>query len=206
MRDGQFQTRLVASSSAERPKKHETRTEKGTNQTIQYRRRRDRNHTRVQIPWTDHQRQRRRPPVRDNLKKARQRWARVSRVLIHDGATEKMMGKFYLAVVQSALLYGSKTWVLSKRMKGMLEGFHNRCARQMRRQFIRPDPENEGEWIAPPVAATLVAGGLLPLMTYIAKRKAQILVFAVDQSVPHLWQAIPTSLSGGNRLFSLKTL
>jgi hypothetical protein len=60
------------------------------------------------------------PAVRDNLKKARQRWARVSRVLIHDGATEKMMGKFYLAVVQSALLYGSVTWVLSKRMKVLL--------------------------------------------------------------------------------------
>jgi hypothetical protein len=30
-----------------------------------------------------------------------------------------------------------------------------------------PRPENEGEWITPPVAATLAAAGLLLLMTYV---------------------------------------
>jgi hypothetical protein len=123
------------------------------------------------------------PAVRDNLKKARARWARVSRVLTRKSATAKMMGKFYLSVVQSVLLYGAETWVLSKRMEGMLEGFHNRCARQMTRQFIHPDPENEGEWITPPVAATLAAAGLLPLMTYVKKRKAVILRFAETRAI-----------------------
>jgi hypothetical protein len=81
------------------------------------------------------------------------------------------------------LLYGSETWVLSQRMRGMLEGFHNRCARQMTRQFIRPDPESEGEWITPPVAASLAAADLLPLMTYVEKRKAKILVFAERRAI-----------------------
>jgi hypothetical protein len=108
------------------------------------------------------------PAARENMKKARKRWARVSRLLVREGATAKMMGKTYLAVVQSVLLYGSETRVLSERMRGMPEGFHNRCARQMTRQFIHPDP----------VAATLTAAGLQPLMTYIEKRKARILVFA----------------------------
>jgi hypothetical protein len=93
------------------------------------------------------------------------------------------MGKIYLAIVQSVLLYGSETWVLSERMRRMLEGFHNRCARQMTRQFIHPDPEHEGEWITPPVAATLTAAGLQPLMTYIEKRKARILVFAERRAI-----------------------
>jgi hypothetical protein len=31
---------------------------------------------------------------------------------------------FYKAVVQSVLLYGSKTWVLSKTVMARLEGFH----------------------------------------------------------------------------------
>jgi hypothetical protein len=53
------------------------------------------------------------------------------------------MGKFYTAVVQSVLLYGSETWVLSEKMRRMLEGFHNRCARQMMKRFIHPDLENE---------------------------------------------------------------
>jgi hypothetical protein len=47
------------------------------------------------------------PAVRDNLR-TRARWARVSRVLTREGATAKMMGKFYLAVVQSVLLYEPK--------------------------------------------------------------------------------------------------
>jgi hypothetical protein len=74
------------------------------------------------------------PAVRENMKKARKRWARVSRLLVREGATAKMMGKIYLAIVQSVVLYGSETWVLSERMRRMLEGFHNRCARQMTRK------------------------------------------------------------------------
>jgi hypothetical protein len=123
------------------------------------------------------------PAVRENMKKTRKRWARVSRLLVREGATAKMMGKIYLAVVQSVLLYGSETWVLSERMRGILEGFHNRCARQMTRQFIHPDLENEGEWITPPVATTLAAAGLLPLMTYVNRRKAKILVFAENRAI-----------------------
>jgi hypothetical protein len=58
------------------------------------------------------------PAVRENMKKARKRWARVSRVLTRNGASPKMMGKFYTAVlVRSVLLYGSETWVLSEKMK-----------------------------------------------------------------------------------------
>jgi hypothetical protein len=45
------------------------------------------------------------PAVRENMKKTRKRWARVSRLLVREGATAKMMGKIYLAVVQSVLLY-----------------------------------------------------------------------------------------------------
>jgi hypothetical protein len=36
------------------------------------------------------------PAVRENIKKARKRWSRVSRLLVREGATAKMMGKVYL--------------------------------------------------------------------------------------------------------------
>jgi hypothetical protein len=74
------------------------------------------------------------PAARENMKKARNRWARVSRLLVCEGATAETMGKIYLTVVQPLplLLYGSETWVLSERMRRMLEGFHNRCARHRR--------------------------------------------------------------------------
>jgi hypothetical protein len=47
------------------------------------------------------------PDVVKNLAKARKRWATISRVLIHDGATPRISAMFYNAVVQSVLLYGS---------------------------------------------------------------------------------------------------
>jgi len=140
------------------------------------------------------------PAVRENMKKARKRWARVSRVLTRNGASPKMMGKFYTAVVQSVLLYGSETWVLSEKMRRMLEGFHNRCARQMTKRFIHPDLENDGEWIAPPVAATLEAAGLQPLMAYIDKRKASILVFAQGRAIYRKCHRSTPIVSNANQL------
>jgi hypothetical protein len=56
------------------------------------------------------------PDIVKNLAKARRRWATISRVLIRDGATPRISSMFYKAVVQSVLLYGSETWVLSPKI------------------------------------------------------------------------------------------
>ena len=40
-------------------------------------------------------------------------------------------GRFYVAVVQAVLLFGSKTWVMTPLFEKALEGFHHRSARQM---------------------------------------------------------------------------
>jgi hypothetical protein len=40
-------------------------------------------------------------------------------ILRSDGADSKTMAHFYLAVVQAKLLYGSKTWVLSRHRLGL---------------------------------------------------------------------------------------
>jgi hypothetical protein len=52
--------------------------------------------------------------VRQKIKKARGIWARVGQVLTKDNTWPKVSTKFYKAVVQSVLLYGSKTWNLQK--------------------------------------------------------------------------------------------
>lgn len=41
-----------------------------------------------------------------------------------EGAKSKVMGMFYKAVVQSVLLYGSETWVLTKANYDILNSFH----------------------------------------------------------------------------------
>jgi hypothetical protein len=62
--------------------------------------------------------------VRQQIKKARGIWARVGQVLTVDNTLPKVSTKFNKAVVQSALLYGSKTWNLTTTALAWLEGFH----------------------------------------------------------------------------------
>ena len=49
-----------------------------------------------------------------NLKKDRSTWPRISRVPRAENASPKVYGMFDQATVQAVLLYGSKTWNLSK--------------------------------------------------------------------------------------------
>ena len=51
--------------------------------------------------------------VRGKLAEARRVWARISRILRAENAYARVCGMFYKATVQSVLLFGSKTWVLS---------------------------------------------------------------------------------------------
>ncbi len=51
-------------------------------------------------------------------------WAHVGQVLRSENVTPWVAAKFYKAVVQAALLYGSETWNLTKAVLARLEGFH----------------------------------------------------------------------------------
>ncbi len=50
--------------------------------------------------------------MRHQLHKARGTWACVGQVLMSENVTQRVAAKFYKAVVQAILLYGSKTWNL----------------------------------------------------------------------------------------------
>jgi hypothetical protein len=66
--------------------------------------------------------------VRAQIGKARATWSRVCQVLWSEHTPPQVTAKFYTAVVQAMLLYGSKTWVLSPMALACLEGFHIRAA------------------------------------------------------------------------------
>ena len=51
------------------------------------------------------------PLVAGNIKKARQSWRRLARILGWEGAYPKVSRTFYIAVIQAVLLFGSETWV-----------------------------------------------------------------------------------------------
>ena len=67
--------------------------------------------------------------VAENLKRAREVWGRISQVLSADGVSPQVMSKFYLTIVQSVLLYGSETWVITHHLQQRLDAFHKKCAR-----------------------------------------------------------------------------
>jgi hypothetical protein len=113
-----------------------------------------------------------------NLQRARVKWAAVSKVLKREGAS-KSFARFYPVIVSTVLLYGSDTWVVTKRMETLLTSFHNRCARHITRRYIRCiDAEND-VWVFPPLAGVLEEALLLnlrPVMYYVRARRNGLLL------------------------------
>ncbi len=83
---------------------------------------------------------------RAQMRKARATWARVGQVLKSENASPFVAARFYQAVVQAILLYGSESWVLSKTAMARLEGFHIRCAYRMAKEH-RPKRGPDRVWI-----------------------------------------------------------
>ena len=66
-----------------------------------------------------------------NIKKARQSWGRLARLIGRKGADSKVSRAFYIAVTQAVLLFGSETWVLTAKMEKALDIFQARVARKI---------------------------------------------------------------------------
>ena len=119
------------------------------------------------------------PALFYNLRKARAKWARVSRMLAREGANPRISGMFYKAIVMSVLLFGSETWVISSSMLKTLEGFHHRVARQLTGR--QPRRRNANTWVYPPIAEALSEAGLFPMSTYLARRREYLKAFVQDR-------------------------
>jgi hypothetical protein len=110
------------------------------------------------------------PAASKNLRKARGRWATVSRVLSREHANPKIAGYFYKAVVQSILLYACETWVLSQSIRTAFAGFHHQVARRLTNHRIRLDPRTQ-QWVYPSSNQALQDAGLYRMETYMASRR-----------------------------------
>ena len=71
------------------------------------------------------------PAVAGNLVQARNSWGRLQGILIREGATKRVLGDFFKAVVQQVLLFGAETWVVSTRMERSLSVFVHGAARRI---------------------------------------------------------------------------
>ena len=74
--------------------------------------------------------------VRSQLCKAHGMWAWIGQVLRRENVSPRVSAKFYKAIVQSVLLYGSETWVLSSAVLARLKGFHLRAAYRMAKKHV----------------------------------------------------------------------
>jgi hypothetical protein len=119
--------------------------------------------------------------TRDNLRKARRVWGRLSRVMKAENASPWVCRLFYKATVQAVLLFRSETWNITPTMRRGLEGFHTRAARQM--TGMMPEKDSDGNWSYPSTAEVLEKAGLHTVDHYITVRRATILNFLSERPI-----------------------
>ena len=66
-----------------------------------------------------------------NLQRERKKWAQMTRVFIREGAYAWISGRIYLTVVQSDMLYGLETCVMTPGIQKVLGKFHHRVTRRL---------------------------------------------------------------------------
>ena len=93
----------------------------------------------------------------------------VDMVLKRMGATVCYRGAIYKSVEQFVLLYGIKTWVVTREMLKVLEGFHHQAARQITEMTAKRGSGPEWEYHS--LVKAMETAGLHPIGLYIRKRK-----------------------------------
>ncbi len=120
--------------------------------------------------------------VQSQLRKARGMWARIGQVLQKENAPPRVSAKFYKAIVQSVLLYGSETWTLSPAALARLEGFHIRAAYRMAKEHV-PRWGPRQQWVYPPSDKVLEECGMHTIEHYIDVQRETIAKYVVDRSI-----------------------
>ncbi len=122
--------------------------------------------------------------IRNQMRKARCTWARVGQVLQVENVPPWIAVKFYQAVVQAVLLYGSKTWVLLTAALASLEGFHI-CAAYWMVVKHKPRKGPGNTWSYPKSKDVLEEYGLSTMEEYIAVRRQTIVVYVATRPILH---------------------
>ena len=96
----------------------------------------------------------------------------------------RMTGRFYVAVVQAVLLFGSEMWVLTPQLEKALEGFHHRAERRM--AVMGPKRQPDGTWLYPPIGAALTMVGLEEIGVYISRRQNTVAQYIANHLIMDL--------------------
>ena len=101
----------------------------------------------------------------NNIRKAQAKWKRMAPVLTREGAQPKVMASFYKAVVLSSLLYGSETWVITKKIYQNLNSFHKAATRRISKLPVKYDRKKD-KWIYPSIEKAYRKSKMQPLSLY----------------------------------------
>ena len=107
--------------------------------------------------------------VAGNLAKARKSWGRLQGILSMEGATKRVSGNFFKAVVQQVMLFGAKTWVVSPMMERALSAFLHGAARRL--TVRQPRRGRDGKWHYPSLEGAMKEAGITDIRTSIQRRQ-----------------------------------
>ena len=124
------------------------------------------------------------PAVVGNLRKAKQSWGRLEILIGREGADPKVSRTFYIAVTQAVLLFGSETWVLTRKMEKALDSFQSRVAQK----FTGGQPRSgkggtDGTWYYPPLAGAIKEAGIVRIRTSNLRRQNRVAQLIATQPI-----------------------
>ena len=121
------------------------------------------------------------PVVAGNLRKARRKWGRFSRIIFQEGEYPRTSGRFYVAVVKSVLLFGSEMWVLTPRILRAIGSLHNWVARWISGRM--PQRLRNRGWGYPPIEEALENAGLETIGIYITRRQNTVAQYIATRPI-----------------------
>ncbi len=120
--------------------------------------------------------------IQQQMRKARGVWAQVGQVLRGENVMPRVAAKFYVAVIQAILLYGSETWSLSASALARLEGFQIHVVYKLAWKH-RPRQGAHHVWIYPKLADVLEECGMWMIAEYIRKQCNTIAVYVATRPI-----------------------
>ena len=136
------------------------------------------------------------PAVEVNLVNARKIWGRLQRILSSEGATKRVPGNFFKAVVQQVLLLGAETWVVPPRIERELSAFIHGVARRITGR--QPQRGRCGKWFYPSLVGAMKEAGFADVRTSINRSQNTTTQYIATRPLLDLFKG--AKQQGGARL------
>ena len=121
------------------------------------------------------------PTLAVNLAKARKSWGSLHGIVSREGATKRVSGNFFKAVVQQVLLFGAETWVVSPIMERALSAFIHGAVRRITGR--QPRKGRDGKWQYPSLEGAMKEAGLTDVRTSINRRQNTVAKYIATRPI-----------------------